>query len=270
MRAIAHVHGVLGGVAAGVAGGLFGVGGGIVLVPLLTSRFRLTQHQAHGTSLAVIGLTAVAGVVVYALFGQVVWRTAAVVGLTSVIAAGWGARLAARTPSVGLARAFAVLLLLVAVRLLSDVPAVGEVVPPRGAAALAFELLLGLGVGALSGYMGVGGGVLAVPAFTLVLGMSQQTAQGTSLAVILVTGPAGTFEHARHGNVVLAVVPTLAVGTMIGAPLSSWVAQLLSHEILFRSFAIFLMANAAYTWIRASSRSGSQSDPRPSLKRGVS
>jgi hypothetical protein len=251
MRAAGLVHGVLGGSLAGVAGGLFGVGGGIVLVPLLRSRFGLTQHQAHGTSLAVIGLAALAGLVVYGAFAQVAWRTAAVVALASMITVRHGARLAARTPSVGLARAFAVLLVVVAVRLLSHVPEVGEMPPPRGAAALAFDLLLGAGVGLLSGYMGVGGGVLAVPAFTLVLGMSQQAAQGTSLAVILVTAPAGTIEHVRHGNVVLRGVPALALGAMVGAPLSSWVAQLLSHEILVRSFAIFLFANAVYAWRRA-------------------
>jgi uncharacterized membrane protein YfcA len=254
MRATPHVQGILGGVAAGLAGGLFGVGGGIVLVPLLTARYGLTQHQAHGTSLAVIGITAAAGLVVYGVFDQVAWRTAAVVAVTSMIFAGYGARLAARTPSVGLARAFAVLLVLVAVRLLYEVPQVGEVTPPSGMASLAFDLALGVGVGLLSGYMGVGGGVLAVPAFTLVLGMSQQAAQGTALAVILVTGPAGTFQHAKHGNVVMGVVPALAAGAVVGAPLSSWVAQLLSHEILVRSFAIFLIANAAYTWIRATAR----------------
>ena len=85
---------LLAGAAAGLAGGLFGVGGGIVLVPLLTGALRLTQHQAHGTSLAAIGATAVAALAVYGAHGQVAWGTAVLVGLASVATARLGARLA--------------------------------------------------------------------------------------------------------------------------------------------------------------------------------
>jgi hypothetical protein len=251
-------------VLSGLAGGLFGVGGGVILVPLLTGRFKLTQHQAHGTSLAIIGLTAIAGVLVYAFHGQVHWREAGLVALSSMFTARLGARLASRTPSVGLSRAFAVLLFVVAIRLLMGVPEVGSEPRPEGWSAVGFDLLLGCGVGLLSGYMGVGGGVLAVPGFTLVMGMTQQAAQGTSLAAIVVTGPAGAAEHARHGNVILKVVPAIVAGAVLGAPLSSWVAQLLPHDVLVRAFAIFLMANAAYTWFRAPRRARNAS---PELSR---
>ena len=64
MTARDRVRGLLAGAAAGIAGGLFGVGGGIILVPLLTAFFGLGQHAAHGTSLAVIGATAVAALFV--------------------------------------------------------------------------------------------------------------------------------------------------------------------------------------------------------------
>ena len=74
---------LLAGVGAGLAGGLFGVGGGIVLVPLLTGLLRCTQHEAHGTSLAAIGATAIASLAVYGAHGQVAWGTAVLVGLKS-------------------------------------------------------------------------------------------------------------------------------------------------------------------------------------------
>src|ERR1044072_1861672 len=86
----------LAGFLAGLAGGLFGVGGGIILVPVLTAFFALNQHQAHGTSLAAIGATAVAGLVVYGLHGHVAWLAAALMAMASVPAARLGARLAAR------------------------------------------------------------------------------------------------------------------------------------------------------------------------------
>ena len=99
--------------------------------------------------------------------------------------------------------------------------------------------------------MGVGGGILAVPAFTLLLGMSQQLAQGTSLTVILAAAPAGAAEHARHGNVAWRLVPMLALGAVVGGPVASWLAQGLPHLLLARGFAVSLLINAAFTWIRA-------------------
>jgi hypothetical protein len=91
--------------------------------------------------------------------------------------------------------------------------------------------------------MGVGGGIIAVPALTLLFGMPQQTAQGTSLAIILVTAPFGALEHDRHGNVARPLLPGLAIGALVGAPLASLVAQRLPQAALARGFALFLIAN---------------------------
>ncbi len=241
-----------GGLVAGVAGGLFGVGGGILLVPILTGVFRVSQHQAHGTSLAVIGATALAGLLVYGAHANVAWVTAALVGLASAFTARLGARLAGRLSGPALARAFAAFLVLVALRMLWRAPAPAEHALALGAAGIAVDLALGAAIGLLAGFMGVGGGILAVPAFTLLLGMTQQAAQGTSLAVILVAAPMGALEHARRGNLVMRLVPWMAVGGAIGAPLASAWAQGLPHATLARAFAVFLLASAAHTWWRAS------------------
>src|SRR5262249_59711865 len=82
----------------GLAGGLFGVGGGIVLVPVLTGFFGLTQHQAHGTSLAAVGATAISGALVYALAGHVAWLPAAVMPVPSVFTSRAERRRARRRP----------------------------------------------------------------------------------------------------------------------------------------------------------------------------
>jgi len=234
-----------------LAGGLFGVGGGLVLIPLLTGWFHATQHQAHGTSLAVIGATALAALAVYGAHANVDWSTALVVGIASAFSARFGARLAARTSSRNLMIVFAIFLTLVAVRLLWKVPTAAGPALHAGALVIAVDLALGVAVGVLAGYMGVGGGLLAVPAFTLLLGMTQQVAQGTSLAVILVTAPAGAIEHARHGNMVWRLVPMLALGAAAGGALASWLVQGLPHALLARVFALFLIANAVATWLRA-------------------
>jgi hypothetical protein len=239
------------GAAAGLFGGLFGVGGGIILVPLLSGLFGLTQHRAHGTSLAVIIATALAAAPVYALHGNVDWTTALLVAATSLIGAPLGARLAARLSSRALTRAFAVFLVLVAARLLLAPPHAASGHGLHGVARGALDLALGGAVGLLAGFMGVGGGILAVPAFTLLLGMPQQLAQGTSLVVILGAACAGTAENARRGNVAAGLVPWLAIGAVLGGPVASWWVQRLPQAALARAFALFLLANAVASWLRA-------------------
>ena len=242
------------GAAAGLASGLFGVGGGLAMVPALTGLFRFTQHEAHGTSLAVIGLTALAALVVYGAHANVVWMAALTMAIGSLVTAPLGARLAARVSPGRLRRAFAVFLVLVAVRLLWAPPVVAHREAFSGVAGIAATLLLGLAAGGLAGFMGVGGGMLMVPGLTLVFGMSQQTAQGTSLAVMLVTGPAAALEHSRHGNVVWRLVPFLAVGAAVVAPLAAWGAHGLPHALLARCFAVFLLVTAIHTWKRVPKR----------------
>jgi len=245
---------MIAGALAGFTGGLFGVGGGIVLIPILTGRFRLTQHQAHGTSLAVIGATALASLFVYGAAAHVAWRVALVIGAASVIAAPLGARLAARVSPRGLRLAFAAFLLLAAARLLWRVPEPGAPLVPAGALEWVVDLALGCAIGLLAGFMGVGGGVLAVPAFVLLLGLPQATAQGTSLAVILMTAPAGAVEHHRQGNVAWGLAPWLAAGAALGAPLAAALANRLPYEWLTRAFALFLVATSLQIGLRGQTR----------------
>ena len=139
-------------------------------------------------------------------------------------------------------------LLLVAVRILWRAPAGSAEHALTGVTGMGVALGVGAAVGLLSGFMGVGGGILAVPALTLLFGMPQQTAQGTSLALILVTAPFGALEHDRHGNVARRLLPGLAIGSLVGAPLASLAAQHLPQAALAQGFAVFLIANAARMW----------------------
>jgi uncharacterized membrane protein YfcA len=106
------------GVLAGVFGALFGVGGGIVIVPLLTIGLGFGQRQASGTSLAAILVTSAAGAVTYGFHGEVRPGAAALVGIPAVIGVVAGTALQQRVPVRRLAYGFAVLLVAVAVRLL--------------------------------------------------------------------------------------------------------------------------------------------------------
>ena len=235
--------------AAGFLGGLFGVGGGLILVPLLTGPLHRTQHQAHATSLAVIVFTALAAGATYALHGNVDWTTGLWVGAASIVTAPLGAKLTGRFSNTRLRVAFSVFLLLVAVRLLWT-PHGGAVVEPGWPRTLV-SIAIGIVAGLMAGFMGVGGGIVAVPAFRLLLGMTQQLAQGTSLLMILGAASSGSIEHARRGNLVPQLVPWLAFGAVVTSPLSSWSAQHLPQTLLPRAFALFLIVNGVQGLVRA-------------------
>jgi uncharacterized membrane protein YfcA len=106
------------GLCAGVASGLLGVGGGIVMVPLLTAFAGLSQHNAHGTSLAAIVPIALVAATVYIAAGEIDYPMAALLAGGSLVGAPLGARLMARTGEGSLTIMFGVLMLLVAVQLL--------------------------------------------------------------------------------------------------------------------------------------------------------
>ncbi len=105
------------GLAAGFVGGLFGVGGGVVVVPGLVLWLHMAQHRAHATSLAAIVASASAALVPFALDGEVDWPAALALFAGAGFGAFAGARLVGRIPELWLARAFVTLMLVAAARL---------------------------------------------------------------------------------------------------------------------------------------------------------
>jgi uncharacterized membrane protein YfcA len=103
-------------------------------------------------------------------------------------------------------------------------------------------LLFGLGVGVLSGLLGIGGGVVLVPGLVLLFGFSQQEAQGTSLAALI--PPIGLFAalvYYQHGYVRLPVVGLIALGFMIGAYGGAYLVPRLPPETLRAAFGVLLL-----------------------------
>lgn len=102
---------------AGILSGLLGVGGGIILVPLMVTYLGVTQHIAHGTSLAVIVPTALAGSIVYGFNGNINFVTALNLAVGSIIGASLGAKWMKNIPAKQLKQLFGVLLVLVGIRM---------------------------------------------------------------------------------------------------------------------------------------------------------
>jgi hypothetical protein len=110
-------------------------------------------------------------------------------------------------------------------------------------------LLIGLIVGAFSGVVGIGGGVLFIPALVWLLGMSQHKAQGTSLGALL--APVGLFafmEYYRKGNADLRIALLLAVGFLVGGYFGAVGAQHIPDVWLRRIFSVTLVIVAGRMW----------------------
>jgi uncharacterized protein len=109
---------------------------------------------------------------------------------------------------------------------------------------LASLLAIGLAAGFLAGLLGIGGGILIVPALVLLLGFDQHLAQGTSLLVIIPAALAGSWTHYRRGRLDLRAAAFVATGGVVGAAIGSLSALSLDDVLLQRLFALVLIAVA--------------------------
>lgn len=111
---------------------------------------------------------------------------------------------------------------------------------------------LGLAAGFMAGLLGIGGGVLLVPALVLFFGFDQHVAQGTSLLVIIPAAVTGSYTHHRNGRLVVRDAALLAAGGVIGAVLGGVFALSIDDVLLRKLFAVFLLLTALrILWPRA-------------------
>jgi uncharacterized protein len=115
---------------------------------------------------------------------------------------------------------------------------------PDDLLALATLLAIGLAAGFMAGLLGIGGGVLLVPAMVLLLGFDQHVAQGTSLLVIIPAALIGSWTHHSRGRLALRDAAFVAAGGILGAAVGSLSALSIEDELLQRLFAIVLIVTA--------------------------
>jgi uncharacterized membrane protein YfcA len=251
------------GAVCGVASGLLGIGGAVIMVPLLVAVLGLSQHRAHGTSLVVTIFTATAAVIGYARGGHLDFALALTLVAGSIIGSPLGARWAQATSAATLRRAFGLLIVLVGVRLfLVNLPE-GQLLPTEDIAGTVAHVLMGFAVGVMSGFFGVGGGVVLIPALVLLSGVPQHTAQGVSLLFIIPTAIVGGWTHHRLGNVDTRNVLPLALGSAGLAFLGSLVASslpALTLRILFGCLLVIVGLRLALVARKRTSKTEKQSN----------
>jgi uncharacterized membrane protein YfcA len=240
------------GIAAGFLSGFLGVGGGTIIVPALTGLLAFDQRRAAATSLAAIIPPAVVGVVGYLITGEVNWLAGVILIVGAVVGAWIGSKLLHRLPLIVLRWLFIAFLLFVAVSLFFAVPSRDAEVDITVVTALLL-VLLGLVTGIISGLIGVGGGVILVPALMLLFGSSDLEAKGTSLLVMIPTTITGTFGNARKGSVDFRAAAVIGGTAAVTSLLGVWCAVLVEPmvgSILFGAYLLFIAGQNAYKTIK--------------------
>jgi uncharacterized protein len=242
------IESILVGIVAGFLAGLFGVGGGILMVPALVMVMRMDQRLAHGTSLAAVVPIAVASTLSYAISGEVDWPVVACLAAGAVGGAVVGTHLLGFLPQKVLGWAFALLLFATAVRMVFDQGDAGgrATLSVLGIAAL---VLTGLASGVIAGLLGVGGGIVMVPVMVVGFDMSAALAKGSSLAVIIPTAIMGTWRNAKKGNVDLPVAVVAGLAGVASGFLAGLLSVAMPDELSNTLFAILLVLVAVrMTW----------------------
>lgn len=274
------VAGVLG-LAVGLVIGTFGGGGGVLAVPALVYALGQDARIATTSSIIIVGVVSVVGVLARAHERTIDWRTGIAFGVIGIPAAWAGTLLNRTVPQPVLLLAFAALTLAVAalmfVRKRAADPVreptprpIGDgagtsvaimegtrapltsplvrVSPPARTAKVVVSAAL---VGFVTGFLGVGGGFLVVPALTLVLALTMQAAIATSLLVISVNSLSSLAARADHLQLDWSVMLPFTVVAIIGALAGKHIADRLSSTALNRGFAFMLVAVGAFVGIES-------------------
>lgn len=235
--------------------GLLGGGGSILTVPALVYLVGQDIHTATGTSLAIVGMSAMIGALAHARRGKVKASIGLAFGLASMIGAVPGVWTNRFLPGRMLLLLFSVLMIAVGIHMLRGKSAmkseISRVFPEDGPKKKWLRLSsLGLGVGFLTGFFGVGGGFLIVPALVLGAHLPMHQAVGTSLLVITMASFAGFLGHLRFGRVDFAMVAFFTIGGSIGALIGTQLAGKIPERQLRTVFGWFIILVALYIILR--------------------
>lgn len=233
---------------------VFGGGGSVLAVPLLLYVVGVRDpHVAIGASAAGVALNALTGLTAHAHEGRVRWGCALTFAGFGVIGALAGSSLAKRVDGHSLLIFFAAAMAVVGAAMLRPARSAGSAevrLSPRMAPALAAS---GVGVGAASGFFGIGGGFLIVPGLTTATGMTLAAAQASSLVSVAAFGATTSLNYAASGLIDWAVVGAMALGGVGGMIAGRPLARRLADQapLARRLFAGLILIVAAYVAARA-------------------
>jgi uncharacterized protein len=252
------------GAAAGGLCGLLGVAGGVVIVPVLTSRkIGMPRAAASGTTIAAVLPISVVAAVTYAGLHNVDGRAASAIVPGAAAGVITGSLLASRVRAPVLRSLFNLVLLATAVRLLVALPSGGVQQIAVGVTAAVTLCALGTVAGLASGMLGSGGGSFLVPALVVGFGLVQQVAQGTVLLALIPIWVIGAVAHYKTHTLGLREAAILGSCGALTVPVGAWVASHVGALPLRVIFAAFLIATVGRSLMQARTTSRGRKQQPP-------
>ncbi len=231
------------GVGAGLLSGMFGLGGGIVIVPGLMFALKMDQRLAHGTSLAGVLPISMASILTYWAHDHIDWGVTLWLTIGSVGGALIGARLLAVLPKRVLTLTFVAVLAIAGIRMFFEIDTSGVTVIDAGSAIAL--VVIGFFVGALAGMLGIGGGLITVPIMIVIFHVPPAVAKGTALAVVIPTALSGTLQNLSNKNADIMAALLVSVTGIFAAVVGGWISSLMSAAVSNFLFAVLLIIIAA-------------------------
>jgi uncharacterized membrane protein YfcA len=240
----------------GLSLGILGGGGSILTVPIFRYALGMEVKAAIGMSLGVVALTSLVGMLRHWRQGNVDLKALAIFAPAAVLSTYGGARFATFVPGVVQMVGLALVMGAAAILMWSGAPASRN--PTGGAEGAAMtkrprpEVVVGLGIGLgfLTGLLGVGGGFMIVPALVLFLGLEMKRAVGTSLGVIALNAASGFVGYLGQVTMDWALIAGFTAMAVVGVFVGAALVPRLSQQFLRRGFAVFLVLVATYILIK--------------------
>lgn len=221
----------------GVTLGTFGSGGSILAMPVLVYVAHIPTDSAVGMSLVIVGATAAVGCVIQARAHGIDREAASVFAVTGAVGAFAGSRLTHLVDPDVLMLIFGGLMLVAGYRM-TQAGMAGSARPKRS---LPRSMVIGVALGVLTGFLGVGGGFLIVPALVLLLGVDTKRAVPTSLAVIAFNAAGGVLGHVQQAHVDWALTGPFLAAALAGIAVGAWIVRRLSTSSLRLAFGIGIL-----------------------------
>lgn len=240
------------GLIGGAFSGALGVGGGVIIVPLLLSLLDLDPRRAAATSLAAIIPSSIAGSITYTVAGHTDLVAAMLIAAGGVAGTLVGTRLLRAVPLGWLRWGFIALLLLIAARMFVAFPLRGEQID-LGPATITGLVAIGIAIGIASGLFGIGGGVLIVPILIAVFGADDLVAKGTSLIAVVPISIVGSVANLRAHLVGLLdgiVIGIPAVAASLGGAAIAFAMPPMVSSIVFAAFVTAVAIQLSVRTIR--------------------
>lgn len=227
----------------GLVLGLLGGGGSILTVPALVYLVGQSPPVAVTASLVIVGVNSATGAAFHNKQGTLNWQVALAFGGAGMVTAYFAAGLSAHVAPTLLMILFAMLMLVVGMVMILR-PAKRMPSEPKIERSWLQVILAGAVVGILTGFLGVGGGFLIVPALVMLVGLPMRQAVGTSLLIIAMNSLAGFLGHLGAASMDLGLIVIFTVTGLLGTFSGTRLAQRVDSKHLQRLFAVFILVLA--------------------------